>query len=91
MEKVTDEDIQIEDHNRYPELYKAYDGHDLGFQRECELEKNRATIARAIFYLIGLSHGIWQVYIYHSFLILDICTFIVPTYLVKRRKYIHFR
>ena len=72
MEKETDEDIQIEDHNRYPESHKAYDGHDLGFQRECELEKNRATIARAIFYLIGLSHGIWQVYIYHLYLTLHI-------------------
>ena len=74
MEKETDEDIHIEDHNRYPELHKAYDGDDLGFQRECELEKNRATIARAIFYLIGLSHGIWQVYIDHLFLTLDICS-----------------
>ena len=74
MEKETEEDIQIEDHNRHPELHKACDGHDLRFQMECELEKNRATIARAIFYLIGLSHGIWQVYIYHLYLILDIGT-----------------
>ena len=72
MEKETDEDILVEDDNRHPEVHKADDGHDLGFQRECELEKNRETIARSIFYLIGLSHGIWQVYIYHLYLTLHI-------------------
>ena len=85
MGKETEEDIQIEDHNRYPELHKAYDGHDLGFQRECELEKNRATIARAMFYLIGLSHGIWQVYLYHLYLTLDIGTTIY-TYILSYYK-----
>ena len=91
MEKETDEDIHIEDYNRYPELHKAYDDDDLGFQRECELEKNRATIARVIFYLIGLSHGIWQVYIYHLYLILDIGTTNRVINSFKRKTYFYLR
>ena len=60
IENETNTDNYTEVNKQHLSLQNTYSP-DLGVPNVCKLELNREKIARAMFYIVAISHGIWQV------------------------------
>ena len=79
IENETNTDNYTEVNKQHLSLQNTYSP-DLGVPNVCKLELNREKIARAMFYIVAISHGIWQVR-FISIIWSDISTYVDITHM----------